>query len=102
MDALGEQHLEPGREVAAHEARLACRFGGQLREALLGDRVAIEADEEALGPQALGDQPRVTGAADGAVDGHVARTRVEQLEHLVREDGLVRCGHVKQSDQVAR
>ena len=75
---------------------------GEVGEALLGDRVAVERDQRPGGAEALGEQARVAAAAERAVDDDVARARVRELEDLVRQDGDVLGGHVKKADQVAR
>ena len=48
-------------------------LGGQLGEALLGDRVAVDPDQRPAGADPLGDQARVAAAADRAVDRGLAR-----------------------------
>ena len=42
------------------------------------------------------------GAAEGAVDGDLARLRVQGLDQLPGKDRDVRLGHVKQDGQVMR
>ena len=66
-----------GDEVGADEARLARDLGGQRGEALLGQRVAVDADQRAGRPEPVGDQPGVTAAADRAVDGGLPRARID-------------------------
>ena len=53
-------------------------------------------------PEPLGDEPRVAGAAERAVDGDLARLRVERLDQLAGEDRDVGTGHVKQDGQGMR
>ena len=55
-------------------------LGGELGEGLLGERVAVDGDEQPGGAEALGDQPRVTARAERAVDGDLARLGVERLD----------------------
>ena len=93
------QRLEAVREVGAQEARAALDLGGELGERLLGERVAVDAHEQAGGPEALGDEAAVAARADGAVDGDLARLRVQSLDQLPGEDGDVRAWHVKQDGQ---
>ena len=71
-------------------------LGRELGEALLGRGVAVDGDELAAGPEALGDQARVAAAAERAVDGDLARLRVEELDELAGQDRDVRGGHVNQ------
>ena len=68
----------------------------ELVRALLGRGVAIDADERPGRAQALGDQPGVSAAAEGAVDGGLAGTGVEEVDQLRRQDGNVLGGHVAQ------
>ena len=89
-------------EVRAQEARLARHLGGELGEGLLGERVAVDRDQRAGGTDPVGDQPGVAGGAERAVDGDLARLRVERLDELAGEDGDVRAGHVKQDGQEMR
>jgi hypothetical protein len=100
--ALLDEQLEAVGEGGADEARLAGDLGGQLGEAVLGDRVAVDADQRARRADAVGDQARVTPAADRAVDGDVAGARVQRLDQLAREDGHVQGGHVKKDGQGSR
>ena len=86
-------------EVGADEARAALDLGGQLGEGLLGQRVAVDADEQPGGAEALGDEAAVTARPDRAVDGDLARLRVQRLDQLPGEDGDVRAWHVKQAGQ---
>ena len=81
---------------------MAGHVGREFREMLLGRRVAIDADQRPAGPEALGDEPRVTRAADRAVDRGLARTRVERLDQLARENRDVGGGHVKKDGQNVR
>ena len=48
------------------------------------------------GPEAVGDQARVAAAAERAVDGDLARLRVEEVDELAGEDRDVGGGHVNQ------
>ena len=57
---------------------------GERREALLGERVAVDRDERARGAEPLGEQARVPAVAERAVDRRLAGLRVEQLEQLAR------------------
>ena len=50
----------------------------------------------------LGHEPRVAGAADRAVDGDLARLRIERLDQLAGEDRDMGLGHVKQDGQGTR
>ena len=59
---------EGGHEVGADEARMARHLGGERGEALLGGRIAVDADQRSRGPESLGEQARMPTAADGAVD----------------------------------
>ena len=74
----------------------------ELREGELGERVAVDADQQSRRPQPLGHQPRMARAAQRAVDGDLARLRVERLDHLPGEDRDVGTRHVKQDGQVMR
>ena len=66
------------REVGADEARRAGDLGGELGEALLGDRVAVDRDQRAGRADAVGDEARVAAAAERAVDRDLAGLRVER------------------------
>ena len=88
MDAFAAQGAKPCREVGAEEARRAGRLGGKFLEAGLGGRVAVDADQRPGRPDRRGDPSRVAAAAEGAVDGDLARLGREQLGQLGGEDGL--------------
>ena len=77
-------------------------LGGELGERVLGERVAVDRDQRPGGAEPLGDQPRVAAAAERAVDGDLARLRVQRLDQLAGEDRDVRLGHVKQDGQGTR
>ncbi len=94
--------MQRGDVVGADEAHMAGQLGRELGKALLGHRVPVDADERSRGPDPLGDQARVTASAERAVDRHLPRARIEQLDQLAREDGDVRVGHVKQCRQGSR
>ena len=70
--------------------------------ALLGERVAVDADQQAGRAEAVGDQARVAAGAERAVDGDLARLRVERLDQLAGQDRDVRARHVKQDGQRMR
>ena len=89
-------------EVGADEARRARHLGGELGERLLGERVAVDRDQRAGGPEAVGDQPRVAGGAERAVDGDLPGLRVERFDQLTRQDGDVGARHVKKDGQGMR
>ena len=89
-------------EVGAQEARAAGHLGGELGEGLLGERVAVDADEQAGGAEAVGHEAPVAARADRAVDGDLPRVRVERLDQLPGEDGDVGTWHVKQDGQGMR
>ena len=93
---------QAGDEVGADEAGLARHLGGKRGESLLGDRVAVDPDQRPRGPQPVGDQASMATAADGAVDAHLARLRVDEVDQLAGEDRDVRLGHVKQCGQEMR
>jgi hypothetical protein len=95
-DALVAQLLEGVGEGRADEARAAGHVGRELGEALLGGWVAVDGDELAPRPQALGHQARVAAAAKRAVDGELAGLGVEELDELAGQDRDVRGGHVNQ------
>ena len=78
------------------------RLGGELGERRLGERVAVDAHEQAGRPEPPGDQPRMAGRAERAVDGDLPGARVERLDQLTGEDRDVGRGHVKQDGQVMR
>ncbi len=99
---LGGQLGEAGGEVGAQEARAARRLGRQLGEGGLGQRVAVDADQQPGGAESLGDEARVAGAAERGVDRDLAELRIERLDQLAGEDRDVRAGHVKQDGQVRR
>ena len=93
-DALPAQALERGDEVGAQEARPRGHLGGELAPALLGGRVAVHGDQLSLGAEPLGDQARVAAAPEGAVDEGLPGLRVEDVDQLGGEDGLVFGGHI--------
>ena len=99
LEALVAQLLEPVGEVGADEARAALDLGGELGERLLGERVAVDADEQPGGAEALGDEAAVAARAHRAVDRDLARLGVQSLDQLPGEDGDVRAWHVKQDGQ---
>ena len=74
---------------------MARHLGGQLGEALLGDRVAVDADQRAGRPEPFGEEPGMPTAAEGAVDGDLARPRIDEVDQLTGEHRGVRRGHVK-------
>ena len=98
-DGLGDEGVESLDERHAQEARVAGHLRGELREMVLRRRVAVDADQRPAGPQPLGNQPRVTRAADRAVDRGLTRTRVERLDQLARKNRDVDGGHVKKDGQ---
>jgi len=87
-EGLGERRVD--------EAGAALQLGSQPIEALERGRVAVDRDELALGPQALGDEPGVAAAAERAVDGDATRARVERRHELAGEHGDVDDVHVNQ------
>src|SRR3954451_9555480 len=89
----------PGGEGGGDEAGTAPALGGQLGERVLGERVAVDAHEQPGGAETLGDEAAVAAGADRAVDGALARLRVQRLDQLPGEDGDVRAWHVKQDGQ---
>ena len=95
-DALVAQLLEGLGERRADEARAAGHVGRELGEALLGRGVAVDGDELAAGPKAIGHQARVAAAAERAVDRELARAGVEEVDELAGQDRDVRGGHVNQ------
>ena len=100
--AFLDEHPKCLGVAAAQEAHRAGNLVGQLHEALLGERVAVDRDKRAVGAEALGDHARVPAAAESAVDRGLAGLGVEQLEQLVGEHRDVDGGHVKQDGQRAR
>ena len=73
-------------------ARKLCR---ELREAVLGGRIAVDRDQRPARPDPVGDEPRVAPSAERAVHRHLARLRIEELDQLAGEDRDVGLGHVK-------
>ena len=55
-------------EVGADEAGVARHLGRELGERLLSERVAVDRDQRAGRPEAVGDEPGVAGGAERAVD----------------------------------
>ncbi len=53
-------------------------------------------------PEPVGEQARVTGCTERAVDRDLAGLRVERVYQLAREDRDVSLGHVNQDGQVMR
>ena len=80
----------------------ARELGGELGEALGGDRVAVDRDERAGGADPLAEQARVAARAERAVDDDLTGLRVEQLDRLAGQHRHVRNGHVKQCCQGMR
>ena len=89
-------------EVGADEARLAGDLGRQLGERLLGQRVAVDRDQRPRRAEPVGDQARVAGGAERAVDRDLARLRIERFDQLARQDRDVYAWHVKQDGQEMR
>ena len=67
---------------------------GELVEARGGGRIAVDADQLALGPEPVGDQARVPAAAERAVDDRLTGARIEQIDQLGGKDWDVIGGHV--------
>ena len=82
VNALIGQCNEGVRIVGADEARGAAHLARKVLEALLGSGVAVDRDQLAAGRDPLGDQAGVPAAAEGAVDGHLTRGRVEKGNQL--------------------
>ena len=93
---------QAGGEVGADEAGAAGRLGGELGERLLGERVAVDADQQPGRPEPARDEARVARRAERAVDRDLAGLRIERLDQLAGEDRDVGLGHVKQDGQVMR
>ena len=91
--------LQPGDEVRPDEPHLAGKLGGQLREPLLGQGVAVDADQRAGGPDPPGDQAGMPTSPKRAVDHRLTRPRAEQIDQLPGQDRDVSLGHVKQCRQ---
>src|SRR5439155_12961328 len=78
-------------EVGMEEAHPRCRAGrsdapaGELEVA----RVGIDADQEAAGAEPMCDGRRVPAAAERAVDDGLARLKIQPVERLPQEDGVV-------------
>ena len=89
----GERRQDIGI-VAADEACRARGLLGEVREPLLGLRVAVDADELAAGAEPVGDEAGVAARAERAVDRGLARGGVERLDQLAGEDGDVQSWHV--------
>ena len=89
-------------EVGADEAGFARHLGRELGERLLGERVAVDRDQRAGRPEAVGDQPGVAGGAERAVDRGLPGPRVESFDQLTRQDRDVSAWHVKQDGQEMR
>ena len=66
MHPLGGEAFEHVGEVGALEARLAGDLGLELFEALGRCRIAVDADQTPGRTDSVGDQLRVTAAAEGA------------------------------------
>ena len=99
MTELAEGLVKRGHEVRADEPRLAGHLGRQFGEPLLGGGVAINSDQRAGGSDPVGQQPRVTATADGAVHRDLTRARIKDIDQLAGENRDVRPGHVKQCRQ---
>ena len=84
------EQLERLGVAGADEAHRAGGLAGERREALLGERVAVDRDERPGGAEPLGEQPGVPAVAERAVDRRLPGLRVEQLEQLAGEHGRVR------------
>ena len=104
---VGGEPLEHVGEVARLEARRAGQLGLELGEALGGRRVAVDRDQRPGRADALGGEPGVAAAAEGAVDHHLAGLRVGERDQLRGEDWEVlgrhvgQCGHRAQPDAAA-
>ena len=77
---------QPVDERRAQNRVLQVDLGRELGEALLGDRVAVDPDQRAGRAEPVGDQARVAAATNRAVDGDLARLRVEDVDQLTGED----------------
>ena len=102
FDALVAQLLETRDERRADEARGGLHVGCEVGEALGGRGVAVDRDEGAARPDAIGQQAGVAARAERAVDDDLAGLRIEQLDRLAGEHRHVRNGHVKQCGQGVR
>ena len=65
----------PSAKSAPMKRVSAGRLGGEALEARLRGGVAVDADQRPLRPERGGDEARVAAAAEGAVDGGLARLR---------------------------
>ena len=77
-------------------------LGRERGEPLLGGRVAVDPDQRARGTEPVGEQPGMAAAADGAVDAHLARLRIDEVDQLAGQNRDVLLGHVKQCGQEMR
>ena len=59
-------------------------------------------DQRPRRAQAVGDEARVAAAAERAVDGDLARLRVQRFDQLAGEHRDVGLGHVKKDGQGTR
>ena len=82
--------MQDERELAAEEPGLDAA-GGRLEavEVDAGVRVAVDRDQLPLAAEVGGEQARMAAGAERAVDDGLARAHVEELAHLLREDGNV-------------
>ena len=87
----GSRLLERRDEVSTDEPRVARDLCRQLGEALLGDRITIDPDQRPGGADPFSDEACVSAAAERAIDGDLARQRIEQLERI-RPDRLASLG----------
>ncbi len=89
------QLFERGDEVRPDEARVARKLCRELREAVLGGRIAVDRYQRPARSDSVGDEPRVAPSPERAVHGHFTRLRIEELDQLAGEDRDVGLGHVK-------
>jgi hypothetical protein len=70
----------------SHPARRAGEPSAGVREIA---RVSVEADEQAVPTEAVGDRRGVTSPAERAIDHGHPRSGAQSLDHLVQQDRVV-------------
>ena len=90
LDVVGSELVQDERELPAEEPGLdAAGRGLEAVEVDAGVRVAVDRDQLPLAAEVGGEQARMPARAERAVDDGLARAHVEELAHLLREDGNV-------------
>ena len=88
-DAGGFQDVFQLGEIGVEQPDLAWGVFQAGLGVLQVARIDVEADQQAVGGQSLGDLAGVPGPAEGAVDDCLAGLEVEAFKDFIEQDGVV-------------